>query len=551
MTLLTMGTTTRLYAEQSPGWQRFQTTLTTAGTSAAQQHINNHMTQQHPYQRQYSHVYYQRLAVLGPVVWKRIHSCYSAEKNDENTNITHTTRILELPEDSLCSCVGTLIVERDLKPQPIEDDSVDLLTVTTSQDNCSFYLEDESGRVALNFSAWWTNHNDLTNDKESTNDDYVDTHSLGGSTQNDTPIDLCTGVVIGIVGVVGFDGIMQVQKVCTAATVQTTKNAAVGLSNDGLIDATNRSPHVLLLSGLDCGSPTASSMSRDMLISYIQGAFPHRDSKAASIVHVIIAGGLVHHSSSDATLEESTMVTTNGCRDLDIFCYQIAQQTGIPISIIPGQNDPTTANWPQRPLHASLIPVSTNSSSNTALLSRCPNPYAATFNLDEVEHQPKRYIFGTDGTNVADWMLQSKRNRPTNTKGGAESSIDELQALHATLAHQHICPTGPDTVPTAPHIEIDPMVMSMCSGNNENNTDVTAVSKCPTLYFAGNCSQFQTKLVTLNVPTGLTTSDDTTTNETFCRLVCIPKFSETSIAVLVNLNTMQIELLKFDSSTPE
>ena len=546
MTLMTLTTTTRLYAEQKPGWQRFQTTLTAATASAQQQqqhiHNNNNVTQQHPYQRQYSHVYYQRLAMLGPIVWKRIRCCYAAGNNDgDSKSIIHTPRILELPEESLCSCVGTLILERALTPQQMEDDDVDLITATTSQDHCTFYLEDESGRVALNFSMWWAKANDrTTTDKDAAADD--DKHSLGGSFLNDTPTDLCTGVVIGLVGVVGVDGVMLVQKVYTAATVLTTRNAIVGPSNTNSINQTSSSPHVLLISGLNCGNPNASSMSRDMLVSYLQGAFPHRESKAASIVHVIIAGGLIYsgNDTNTTTLDESTMMTTNGCCDLDIFCHQISQETGIPVSIIPGEYDPTTANWPQRPLHASLIPVSTNSNNSTAVLSRCPNPYAATFNMDQGENQAKRYILGTDGTNVADWMKQSKRNLPVSMKGSADSSMTELHALHATLAHQHMCPTGPDTVPTAPHIDIDPMVMTM-SSSQENNSGTTP---CPTLYFAGNCTQFQTKLVTVNVPDDVTNH----TNDIFCRLVCIPEFSESSTAVLVNLNTMQTELLKFDTT---
>ena len=529
MTLLSITPTTRMYAEQKPGWKRFQSTLT---TPTASQQINNQMTQQHQYQRQYSHVYYQRLAMLGPVVWNRIRSCHD---DDENVSIVHTKRILELPEDTLCSCVGTLIVERDLTPQPIEDDNVDLITTSPASDKCTYYLEDESGRVALNFSTWWKNHDNASNDPDFASDTGSDDkHSLGGNVHNDTPTDLCTGVVIGLVGVVGVDGVMQVQKVYTAATVQTKQPAIVtGSRNTDPAHPTNASPHILLLSGLDCGSPTTSSLSRDLLISYLQGVFPQQDTKAASIVHVFMAGGLVYSGTDTTSMDESTMITTNGCRDLDIFCYQIAHETGIPITIVPGQNDPTTANWPQRPLHASLIPVTSNSCSSSAILNRCPNPYAATFNLDNVENQRSRYIFGTDGTNVADWTRQAGRNRPASTKG---SSSNELHALHATLAHQHLCPTGPDTVPTAPHVEIDPMVM-------------TSTSTHPTLYFAGNCSQFQTKLVTVNVPSS--GSDGSTGHdniETECRLVCIPKFSETSVAVLVNLDTMQVELLKFDAT---
>jgi DNA polymerase delta subunit 2 len=395
-----------------------------------------------------------------------------------------------LPEDQLCACVGTLVVERELKitsSSALEETDADELVAlnTHSNKNSSFYyLEDESGRVALNLTQYWNN-------------------GSSEDTKDASPLEFCTGLVIGLIGVVGgVDGIFTVERVIPAALVQTipspvrTSNAAA-------------QPHLLLLSGLECGSPHASSLPRDMLISYLQGLFPHSNSKASAIVHVIVAGGLVYHPAKET---EDVSTTVNGCRDLDVFLYQVTRATGIPTSILPGQNDPTTANWPQRPLHSSLLPVSSNQPSSPLLLSRCPNPYAATFSWGNETDQERRSIFGTDGLNVADWMQQT------------DPAGDALRALQATLAHGHMCPTGPSSVPTAPHIETDPMVLPLC----------------PHVYFAGNCRTFQTKLVQTK-SSSLTSNDE---NQT-CRLVCLPKFIDTGMAVLVNLHSLNVEVLRF------
>jgi DNA polymerase delta subunit 2 len=448
---------TRLYAEQVPEWQRFQAS-------------SKDGAQQHPYQRQYAHVYHQRLAQIGPRIWKRL------EENKNDDNITHVKRILELPEDQLCACVGTLVVERELKistTSALEETDEDALIALNlhKKNDASYYLEDESGRVALNLTSYWN-------------------PSSSEGKNPEAPVDFCTGLVIGLIGVVGAaDGVMNVERVVSAAAVETIPPVVP-------TDAAVRHPHILLLSGLECGSPHASSLPRDMLISYLQGLFPHEDSKASAIVHIIVAGGLVYHPSGKE--EDVTTTTANGCRDLDVFLYQVTKATGIPVSILPGQNDPTTANWPQRPLHSSLIPVSSNPPAS--LLSRCPNPYAATFAWDD----ERRTICGTDGLNVADWMQQTNAER------------DALSALHATLQHGHLCPTGPSSVPTAPHTETDPMVLP---------------PSAPHVYFAGNCARVQTRRVQTDRAPG--------------RLVGIPKFIDTGMAVLVNLQSLNVEVLRF------
>ena len=171
--------------------------------------------------------------------------------------------------------------------------------------------------------------------------------------------------------------------------------------------------------------------------------------------------------------------------------------------MIPGRHDATTANWPQRPLHRSLLKQSCRYGDR--LVSRSPNPYACRY-AEGVT------VLGTDGRNVQDLcqhVLVRDKADETSLK-----QISELNALSSTLKWAHICPTGPDSVPTMPHAERDPMVIQE--------------KYHPQVYFAGNCNKFATSKV------GAT------------RLVCVPRFSDEGQAVLVKLPSLDVELVKFE-----
>eukprot|EP00957_Ditylum_brightwellii_P014780 1114590-Ditylum_brightwellii.AAC.1 len=57
----------------------------------------------------------------------------------------------------------------------------------------------------------------------------------------------------------------------------------------------------------------------------------------------------------------------------------------------------------------------------------------------------------------------------------------------------------------------------------------------PDVYFAGNCSKFESKLVSV---------DDDGKKKT--RLVCVPSFAETGEVVLLNLDTLDCEVVKLN-----
>lgn len=397
-TMMEVDAPVRPFVEQTPQWQRFQTDRIQPSDGVSTTTCVS---------TQYSHVYHQRLALLGPRIPSR-----------------SVDRILELKEKVRSIVVGTLVKEKSVEGDPI-------VKGTTCRSADVLYLEDESGRVAL---------------------------------ETDQLHELATGICVGVEGVVSADGVLKVEKFHYPS-----------IAPPPALDAMEES-YVMLISGLQCGSSKTSSLPRDMLISYLEGRMGH---VAPKISRLVIAGGLVADRSPSAL------------RDLDAFLTQVAA-AGLPVDVIPGQNDPTTANWPQRPLHPSLIPRS----SRFTTQKRTPNPYAC-------QHGKVKMV-GTDGRNIQDLCTQLI---------DGEKPIEELKALEATLKWGHVCPTGPDSVPTlATTSTTDPMVLK----------------EQPHVFFAGNCGKFGTRLL-----------------DGGSRLVCLPQFGNEGKAVLVRLPSLDVQVVQF------
>jgi len=450
------------------------------------------------------------------------------------------SRILELQENVPSIAVGTLVKESAamsssgkaaLVVVPSNDDTTNVKVKinNTCRTTDVLYLEDESGRVALQPSATalldsnnWVHH-------------YP------------------TGVVAAVQGTVGADGVMTVQAMYHATRQvqmlpeQPSKGRSDEIGNedndknnkDEDDDDDDNAPLLLLLSGLQCGDAAASTLPRELLLTYLQGALG-AEHMARRVCHVVIAGGLCHTLSSCVSLSSSASILDSvaAVRELDAFLFGLAA-VGLPVDVVPGRDDPTTANWPQRPLHRSLLKQTNRyfASSPSSLVHSTPNPYAAQLEIpaddsslndkDDANVQ-KLSMIGTDGLNVHD--LQ---HHVVNEDGTAP--IAELDALQKTLEWGHLCPTGPDTVPTAPHAEQDPMVLLPLSGE-EDDDENNGSAVLPQLYFCGNATEFATRRV------NVTTKGNQTQT---VRLVCIPKFAETSTAVLVNVRNLEVELLKF------
>jgi len=510
----------RAFACRTPRWQRFQNRIGTAasGNNETNNKKNSKTTSvkssEHeiiPYQHQYSHVYSYRLSALKDKCWTHLKKLPRGKPNSKIVN-----RILELQENCLSDVVGTFIVERlnsnsdDNYYKDIGDglgDDRQLHPDSTCRSGDELFLEDESGRVAIQFENDDDDDDDGSNNGKSLN--YV--------------YQYCTGVVVGVRGLVDEKGTMHIQRIVNPALVAPTfsgddKNAISGSEPNGLV------PHLLLVSSLLCGDPEVSSLPREMLVSYLQG---HFDDNASKVARVVVAG-------SGPGAVEPTM----GLREFDLWGLQVTRTASIPLDILPSATDPTSRNWPQRPLHSSLLPHTLRSTGGSAvpMAQMTPNPYEAVLG--------NKLVLGTDGLNVRD--LQKHVLKPPNDdngppKNGEDNDDDnnnnsslsspklltELESLEQTLRWSHICPTGPSSAKMGMVPSGDPMVINRAT---------------PDVYFCGNCEEgFATKLLTYN-------DDSDNDGKAKTRLICIPKFSDTGEAVLVNLQTLDVEVLRFKTN---
>ncbi|XP_031826431.2 DNA polymerase delta subunit 2 isoform X2 [Nomia melanderi] len=179
-----------------------------------------------------------------------------------------------------------------------------------------------------------------------------------------------------------------------------------------------------------------------------------------------------------------------GCNEVQkevasIACIIIAAQC-CPIILMPGEFDPSCHAIPQQAFHPCILPQTSRLKSFYAVT----NPWIGSIN--------SRIIAGSSGQPISDIM-----------KVAGLANASPLSWLECTLIWSHYAPTAPDTVPAYPYSQIDPFVMT----------------EFPDIYFVGNMDKYDTKLVAAN--------------ERNTRLICIPKFSETQTAVLIDLQDLR------------
>ncbi|KAG5615623.1 hypothetical protein H5410_015447 [Solanum commersonii] len=166
-------------------------------------------------------------------------------------------------------------------------------------------------------------------------------------------------------------------------------------------------------------------------------------------------------------------------KELDILLTQIA--ASIPLDIMPGSSDPANFSLPQQPLHRCLFPGS--SAYNT--FRSCTNPHC--FELDNIR------FLGTSGQNIDDLGKYSEAN-------------NNIDFMERTLRWRHLAPTAPNTLGCYPFTDRDPFY----------------VETCPHVYFVGNQDKYESRLIKGS-------------EGQMVMLICIPRFAETGVAVVVSL----------------
>ncbi|XP_008546832.1 DNA polymerase delta subunit 2 [Microplitis demolitor] len=260
---------------------------------------------------------------------------------------------------------------------------------------------------------------------------------------------------------------------------------------------------LLLVSGLDLANDT-NNLARDLLLEWISGMAGSSEAQeeAASIINLVIAGNSVKTTDSEqqhsrglikskALEMASTRELSAGINKLDKLLSQILNHCSV--TLMPGQYDPSNVMLPQKPIHRLLL----RESRGFENLKGVNNPWSGVIG--------NRLICGSSGQPIEDIIRVC-----------GESDRTALHYLEKTLDWRHFCPTAPDTLPSYPFHDKDLFIMQ----------------QCPDIYFAGNTEKFETKIWK---------NQD---NEPV-RLICVPKFSTTSTAVLVDLKTLDVTPISF------
>lgn len=105
---------------------------------------------------------------------------------------------------------------------------------------------------------------------------------------------------------------------------------------------------------------------------------------------------------------------------------------------------------------------------------------------------------------------------------------DARQVLVNTLLWRHMAPTAPDTLPCYPFSDADPFVIGGCGGGGSTHP-------VPDFFFSGGARGLGTRVVRDGARS--------------VRVVCVPDFSQTATAVLVDLDSANCDVSPITFST--
>jgi DNA polymerase delta subunit 2 len=275
-----------------------------------------------------------------------------------------------------------------------------------------------------------------------------------------------------------------------------------------------RSGKLALVSGLDITGTKEDSLTLELLLEYLIGEAGGPDqSNASSITRLVIAGNSLSNASPILSRDEfdvkkgerknygydASSYNATPAEKFDAFLDEILP--ALPVTVLPGETDPANVALPQQPLHPALFPLCRAYANPLALSNESPEGLDLVTNPWEADVEGWR-ILGTAGQTVDDLLKYVDGVRP-------------LDAMEMMLRWRCIAPTAPDTLWCYPFQDDDPLILR----------------ECPHIYFAGNREKFQTKAV--KGPAGQQVL-----------IVGVPKFSKTGQLVLVDMETLKVEIVK-------
>lgn len=461
------------------------------------------------YEQQFADIYFLRLAKLKPVIekvaaeeWKGYE--IAGEKAQK------VPRVLDVRQGQLCWVVGTIYMDMPLKPNILEDISKEhwvagpppRQSYFSTTGDTQVMLEDESGRLRLTGSMLLQNL-------------------------------LVTGVIIAVLGTENANGDFEVLDVhipeFPPQPDRWARDDEEQEETDGMkVDRpSSEGKKIALVSGLNISGTYADTLSLSLLGEYLLGeALDNEDQESVSqISRLIIAGdsiapdviitGPVGEEAKKPTLKkygyDATAYNPGPTMQLDQFLAELLPS--IPITIMAGEHDPANSTLPQQPIHPAMFPHSR---------AYCSN------NVNEPEEDEPGWFESVtnpwDG-DVDGWRFLGNSGQPLDDilkyveAGGSDGkgADGRIEVMESMLKWRCCAPTAPDTLWCYPFQERDQFVLE----------------ECPHVFFVGNQPRFDSKVV--EGPQGQRV-----------RLITIPRFHETGELLLLDSETLDVEVVKFD-----
>ncbi|KIW72071.1 hypothetical protein PV04_00292 [Phialophora macrospora] len=459
------------------------------------------------YLQQFADMYFLRLAKLKPVV-EDVAAADWEQFEIAGEKAQRVDRVLDVRQGQLCWVVGTIYMDLPLKPNILEDISKEqLLTLMTLQHTyvspdreTQFMLEDESGRLRL----------------------------TGAMLKNNL---LVTGVVVAALGTENANGDFEVLDIHIADLPKQPKRWERDEEEDTKMHVDQPAKKIALVSGLDISGTDGDALNLSLLSEFLLGeALDEEDRQAAGrISRLIIAGNSIVSGLPDGTSSEddekpvhrkygydSASYNPIPTAHLDQFLAELLPS--IPITIMAGEQDPANASLPQQSIHPAMFPHA--------------RAYSSTNIADPEEEDPGWLDSVTnpwDG-DVEGWRFMGNSGQPVDDilkyidvgGPGGRGPDERLEILASLLRWRCGAPTAPDTLWCYPFQDRDPFV----------------IDECPHVFFVGNQPKFDTTII--HGPAGQQV-----------RLITLPKFHKTGELVLVDSETLDVEVVKFDVYDPD
>ncbi|KAI1284644.1 DNA polymerase alpha/epsilon subunit B-domain-containing protein [Xylaria sp. FL0933] len=460
------------------------------------------------YQQQFADMYFLRLTKLKPSVEERASEAWrDTVIGDEPAK--RVERVLDIRQGELCWVSGTVYMDMALKPNILEDVSKDRW-ISAPISNNKYYADDGSDAVTL--------------------EDESGRIRLVGDFLKD--VILVTGCIVAVMGTENVNGELEVidlkfpdlppqpeRWAVSKAPITNGKSDSKKPKDEDEEMADAETPKasggkIAIVSGLGFSGQDAShAIELNLLLEYLLGEAldPIAQRELSQISRLIIAGNSISleerqpmdEDSAERKIDQkkygydSSAYNALPSQLLDEFLSSLLPS--IPITLLPGAQDPANASYPQQPIHPAMFPLSraytaAPGSTDSGWLDTVTNPW-------EGEVDGWR-VLGTGGQNVDDIFKYV-------------GSDDRLGMMEAMCRWRCCAPTAPDTLWSYPFQDDDPFVMHTC----------------PHLYFVGCQPEFGTKVIQGEDGQAV-------------RLIAVPSFSATREIVLVDSETLDVSKVK-------